>query len=174
MDSQPIEIFGITPPSHFPQCPPHHPCTQFCESDTLYLPSRKIKIENIRQVCLKVLINSFKIICTPVGNKLVINGKKQIKVLLSSNPSHQALYSIDFEIPFCTFILLKELQGDVVDVYTVVEDISVQCINPRSITIASVIFICPIVKKDHQLCPPPPPPISQSICTHCHSYLNPT
>lgn len=173
MNNQPIELFGITPPSHFPQCPPHHPCTQFCESDTLCLPSKKIKIDNVRQVCLNVLIQSFKTICTPVGNKLVIDGKKQIKLLFSSNNCRQPLYSVDFEIPFCTFILLKDLQGDIVDVCTVIEDISIQCMDSNSLTIASIIFVCPVVKKDHGLCPTPPPHPTQSMCIHCHSYLNP-
>ncbi len=167
MGDNSIEILGITPMSKFPQCPPHHPCVQFSASDSLCLPSKKIKLQNIQQVCLKVSIQSFKTICTPLGNKLVIHGRKQISILFSSNRCHHPLFSMDFTIPFCTFILLKDLQGDIVDISSVVEDLSVQCVDDRSLTIESVIFICPVIKKDHQFFPP------QSICTHCHSFLNP-
>lgn len=172
MGNQPIEVFGITPPSHFPQCPPHHPCTQFCESDIFYLPSKKIKTVHIQQVCLNLVVHSFKTICTPLGNKLVISGEKQIKIVFAPNGSCHSLYAVNFQVPFCAFILLKDLHDDVIDICALVEDISVQCIDSHSLSVSSIIFLCPIIKKDHQVfpCLPPSPP----ICMHCHSNLTPT
>jgi len=147
MDNPHIEISGVTPISHFPKCPPHHPCTEFCEIDKLCIPSPRINIESIWKVCLKICINSFKTICTPAGKKLVIDGKKQIKILFVSDDPHQSIHSVDFEIPFCTFVLLKEIQDEVIQVCTVVEDISVKCLDCRCLAVTSIIFVCPIFKK---------------------------
>ena len=151
MDNHSIEILGVTPISHFPKCPPHHPCTEFCEIDKLCIPCHKIDIESIRQVCFKVCINSFKTICTPAGKKLVIDGKKQIRILFVSDDLHQSIHSADFEIPFCTFVLLKDIQDEVIQVCTVVEDISVKCLDCKCLAVTSIIFVCPIFKKGHQL-----------------------
>ncbi|MBP2628110.1 MAG: hypothetical protein H6Q68_2821 [Firmicutes bacterium] len=166
MGNHSIEILGITPISHFPKCPPHHPCTQFCESDKLCIPSQKITMNNIRKVCLNVSINSFKIICTPAGKKLVIDGKKQIKVFFVPDGPHQAVHSADFEIPFCTFVLLKNIPEEVVQICSVVEDISVKCLDYRYFIVTSIIFVCPVFKKDHQLCPCPPD--NNTNCQHNH------
>jgi|GEM_PF-1300101 len=148
-----IEILGVTPISHFPKCPPHHPCTEFCEIDKLCIPCHKITSESIKQICFKICINSFKIICTPAGKKLVIDGKKQIKIIFVSDDLHQSIHSADFEIPFCTFVLLKDIQDEVIKVCNVVEDISVKCLDCRCLAVTSIIFICPVFKKDHQLFP---------------------
>lgn len=155
MGNQSIEISGITPVSHFPKCPPHHPCTEFCESDKLCVPYQKITMENLQEICLKVCINSFKTICTPAGKKLVIDGTKHIKIFFVPDDHCQAIHSADFEIPFCTFVLLKDIQDEVVDICSVVEDVTVKFHDCKFFTIISIIFVCPIFKKGNQLCPAP-------------------
>lgn len=167
MGNQPIEISGITPISHFPKCPPHHPCTEFCEIDKLCIPSQKITIQKIRQVCLKVCIDSFKTICTPAGKKLIIHGKKQIKVFFVPEGPHQSLHSADFDIPFCTFVLLKDSKDEVAEICSVVEDISVKCQDHQFFTVTSVIFVCPVFKKDNHLCPSSPGHDANCQMNHC-------
>ncbi len=162
MSNPTIEISGITPLPHFPKCPPHHPCTEFCEIDYLYLP-RKKHIGRIQHITLTVCINSFKIICTPAGKKLVIYGKKQIRILFSSLYSNQPIYAGDYEIPFCTFILLKDIHDEVAEICTVVEDITLSFLDCRHFTLTSIIFLCPIFKKNHELCPCPPPPVLNQL-----------
>jgi len=156
MGNYPIEISGITPISHFPKCPAHHPCTEFCETDKVRIPYKKINMEKIRQVCLNAHINSFKIICTPAGKKIVIDGEKQIKVYFVSDNHGHATYCVDFNIPFCTFILLHNMQDEVVQICSVVEDVSVKCMEGRFLSVTSIIFVCPVFKKDDHLCPCPP------------------
>lgn len=155
MGNQSIVISGITPISHFPKCPPHHPCTQFCESDKLCIPYQKISRENLREICFKICIHSFKVICTPAGKKLVIDGIKHIKIFFMSDGPHQMIHSADFEIPFCTFVLLKDIQDEVVDVCSVVEDVTVKFHDCKYFTVVSIIFVCPIFKKGNQLSPSP-------------------
>ena len=153
MDKHCIQILGVTPISNFPKCPARHPCTEFCEIDKLYIPCHKIVIENILQVFFKVCISSFKVICTPAGKKLVIDGKKQIKVLFVADDRHHCIRSANFEIPFCTFVLLKDIEDEVIRVCTVVEDISVKYLDCKYLAITSIVFICPVFKKDHLLFP---------------------
>lgn len=167
MSNHPIEIFGVTPLSHFPKCPPHHPCTQFCEIDKLCIPLPKINIECIQQVCLKVCISSFKTILTPAGKKLVVHGKKQVKVFFISDDPRHCIHVADFDIPFCTFILLKDIPDEVVEICSVVEDISVRCLDYRCLTVTSIIFVCPVFEKDHQLCP-----CSPEHTTNCEVHGN--
>jgi len=167
-----IEILGVTPISHFPKCTPHHPCTEFCEIDKLCIPSPKITIESIRQVCLKVCINFFKIICTPAGKKLVIDGKKLIKIIFTADDSYQSIHSADFEIPFCTFVLLKDIEDEVIQVCSVVEDISVKCLDCKCFAVTSIIFVCPVFKKDLQLCPCPSDHFTNCQLSHCISEFD--
>lgn len=176
MGNYPIEIIGVTPISHFPKFPQHHPCTEFCEIDKIQIPFKKLKNKSIQQVCLKVCIDSFKIICTPAGKKLVINGTKQLKVLFSphcTHHPHQSIHFIDFDIPFCTFILLKDISDEVVQICSIVEDISLNCSDPRYLTVTSIIFICPVFEKDQPLypCPPHSTTTCQLELNHCITKL---
>jgi len=167
VDNYPIEIIGVTPISNFPKFAPHHPCTEFCEMDKIQIPFKKNKIKQIQKICLKVCIHSFKVICTPVGNKLVIHGTKQLKVLFFSHHSHQSIQFINFDIPFCTFVLLKDIPDEVVRICSIVEDISLDCSDPRCCIVTSIIFICPVFQKDHLLYPCPP-----DHATICQFELN--
>lgn len=167
MNNHPIEILGVTPLSHFPKCPPHHPCTQFCEIDKLCIPSPKNSMKNIRKVCFKVCINSFKVINTPAGKKLVIHGKKQIQIFFISDDPCHCIQSADFEVPFCTFVLLKEIHDEVAEICSVVEDISVKILDDKCLTITSIIFVCPIFEKDSKPCPCP-----SDHANKCHLHGN--
>lgn len=169
MSNYPIEMIGVTPMSQFPKFPPHHPCTEFCEIDKIQIPSKKIKLRNIQQICLKVCINSFKTICTPVGKKLVIHGVKHFKILFSPHHCDQPISFINFDFPFCAFVLLKDISDEVVQICSLVEDLSVNCSDPRHLTITSIIFVCPVFQKDQPLCPCPPEhkTICQLELNHC-------
>jgi len=162
MGNHTIEVFGITPISHFPKCPPHHPCTEFCEIDHLYILAKKKNVGTVQHISFKVCIHSFKTICTPVGKKLVILGKKLIRVIFSRNCSDQSTHVGDYAIPFCAFILLKDSHDEVAKICTVVEDVTINFLDCTHFTVTSIIFLCPIFKRDHEFCPcPPDPAISQ-------------
>jgi hypothetical protein len=175
-----IEVSGITPEAHFPKCPPNHPHTQFCETDKLYIPCPNPSIHEILEVCVSVVVCSNKEICTPIGRKLVINGKKQIKVKFSTNDPCQPFHCAHFEVPFCTFIVLGDSKQEVVQICTVVEDIAVKLLDCRCLSVTSIIFICPILKQEPN-CPPCPPCSGHSdSCqqhipyNHCSSHYQST
>lgn len=73
MNTNNIEILGITPQSEFPNFPPHYPSSQICQIDKLFLACQH-DIQKILKVIVSVTICSFKIIDTPIGKKVVVQG----------------------------------------------------------------------------------------------------
>lgn len=172
MSSNFVEVSGITPASHYPKCPPNLPCTQFCEIDKLCIPYPNPNIHDILEVCVNVVVCSTKEICTPIGRKLVIEGVKEIKVSFSTDDPCQSIHSAQFEIPFCTFIVLGDIKHEVKKVCTAVEYISVTCLDCRHLTVTSIIFVCPVLKKEPDCCPCSPQDNATYPCD-CHDPCEP-
>lgn len=147
-----IEITGITPYDCFPECSHNYPCTQICETDKLCVPKKKPDIESICQVFANVTISDYKVICTPVGKKLVIEGIKHIKALYVGDEPCQNMHCVHFKIPFCMFILLKNFDCKIADVFIGIEHIGVHQLDPRCFTVSLIIFACPIFKKKKDPC----------------------
>jgi len=141
-----IEISGLTPVNIFPKCPPHFPSNQICETDKFCIPMQKPSMECILQAKVHLSVSSHKIICTPVGKKLVIEGVKHIKIVYASNMCCQSVNSAHFNVPFCMFVLLKDMDCKVVDVFTAIEYIKVQRLNCRKLSVSTIIFACPKIK----------------------------
>lgn len=157
-----VDVSGITPPSQFPHCPPRHPFTEFCETDKLCIPHPNPNIRDLLEVCVNVAIISFRIICTPVGRKIVLEGKKQIKVSFAADDPCQSVHCAHFEIPFCSIILLGPLQDEVVQIAAAIEDISARCLDCRCLTVTTVLFFCPVFEKTHTYCACP-----EDSSSHC-------
>lgn len=155
MNNNSIEILGITPPSDFPICHPHHPCTQICQTDKLFLSCEQ-DIKKILKLIVTVSICSFKIINTPIGKKVVVHGIKHIKVISAIEKECKCTHSACFDIPFCLFIMLKDFNAEIMKICAVVEDISVQCLKHQFLLVSIIIFACPIFKHekkcDHPEC----------------------
>lgn len=149
MNNNSIEIFGITPQSEFPTCHPHHPCTQICQTDKLFL-SCEHDIQRILKVIVTVSICSFKIINTPLGKKVVVQGIKHIKVISAIEKECKYTHSACFDIPFCLFIMLKDLNTEITKICAIVEDISVQCLKHQFLLVSIIIFACPIFKHENK------------------------
>ena len=147
MNTNNIEIQGITPQSEFPVCPPHHPCSQICQIDKLFLACQH-DIQRILKVIVTISICSFKIINTPIGKKVVVHGLKHIRVISSIDKHCNCTHTACFDIPFCLFIKLKDFDTAIVKICAIVEDVSVQCLKNQFLLVSSVIFACPIFKHD--------------------------
>jgi len=155
MSSKCVDVTGITPTSQFPKCPPRHPFTEFCETDKLCIPHPHPNIHDVLEVCVNVVICSAKIICTPVGNKVVVEGTKQIKVTFAADDPCQSVHCAHFEIPFCSLILLGPIKDEVIQVCSAIEDISVRCLDCRCLIVNTVIFICPVFEEPYNYCSHP-------------------
>lgn len=160
MNTNNIEIQGITPQSEFPICPPHHPCSQICQTDKLFLSCEQ-DIQKILKVIVTVSISSFKIINTPLGKKVVVHGIKHIKVISAIDKDCNCTHSACFDIPFCLFIKLKDMDTEIVKICAIVEDISVQCLKHQFLLLSIIIFACPIFKNQQN----PPDSHYQNNCS---------
>lgn len=149
MKNEFIEICGVTPSCDFPQCEPDYPCTEICETDKLCIPCKKPDIKEILQVWVSISVCSTKTICTPVGKKLVINGIKHVKIMYTANRPCQNVHCAHFEVPFCSFILLKHWCYKIIDICTAIEHVCVHQLNSRCFSLSTIIFICPIFKKKY-------------------------
>lgn len=147
-----IEIWGVTPASSFPKCSSHCPSNQICETDKLCIPRQKPPMECILQVSVNLSLCSHKIICTPIGKKLVIEGVKHIKIIYVAEKSCQSVHCAHFDVPFYMFILLKDIPYEVIDVCTAIEDIQVHQLDCRCFSLSTIIFGCPKFKKDKKHC----------------------
>lgn len=151
MSSKLIDVAGITPTSQFPNCPSNHPFTEFCETDKLFIPHPNPNIREVLEVCVNLVICSSKVICTPVGRKILVEGKKQIKVTFAADDPCQSVHCAHFEIPFCSLLLLGHHMDEVIQICSAIEDISVHCLDCRWLTVTTIILICPVFfkKPDH-------------------------
>lgn len=150
MKNSAIEITGITPVNEYPKLSSHCPNIEICETDQLCLPCQKLNMESILQVFVNISVKSLKMICTPIGNKLVVDAIKHIKLMYVAEDSCQTVHSAHFDVPFCFYILLNELTDEVIDVYTAIEHISVYQLDCRCFVISLIIFACPEIKKKHK------------------------
>jgi hypothetical protein len=165
MDTNNIEIHGITPQSEFPNYPQHYPSTQICQIDKLFLACQH-DIQRILKIIVTVTISSFKVINTPIGKKVVVQGIKHIKVISSVEKQCHCTHSACFDIPFCLFIRLKDFNTAIEKIGIVVEDISVECLENQFLLVSIIIFAYPIFKCESK----PNPHGSCNTCKQLYNY----
>lgn len=152
MNCKCIDISGITPTTQFPKCPPRHPSTEFCETDKLCIPSPSPNIFEIIEVSVTLLICSSKIICNPTGRKVIVEGIKKIKVTFAADDPCHSVHCANFEVPFCSLIILGSLTDEIAQITWAIEHISVRCLDCRCLAVTTVILICPEFERP-PICP---------------------
>ncbi|MCC0707801.1 MULTISPECIES: DUF3794 domain-containing protein [unclassified Clostridioides] len=143
---------GITPLEDYPdnKCMKYY--KEFIEDDILCVPTQKPDIECINEVSVKICIEDKEIINTILGPKLVIKGFKNIKVIYTGDNCQQSLHSAHWSIPFCQFILLKDLRYDKCDniietIFVGIENIYVKHFDCRMIDLSLLFIICPQLRN---------------------------
>ncbi|MPQ44249.1 DUF3794 domain-containing protein [Clostridium tarantellae] len=156
--------------------------------DVLILDCNKPNIEKIEKVFVTVNITTTKIIQTPIsstlnsegiiltGKKLLIDGFICSKIVYTSLTKEQSVYSSDFTIPFCTYIVLEKNTNTFNDKYCIkicIEDVFLSIIDCKTIFQNVTLFLlakktfltCPNIQPSKENCsitniqqPPPPPP----------------
>lgn len=121
-------------------------CKEFCETDKLYIDKCKPSIKDIREVFVNICIDSYKIIKTCSGDKLIITGCKHVKILYTSKCNCNKIYCDEFAIPFCNFILLHCCNPKICNILSGIEYCCVKKCNSRSFYISLLIFVCPEFK----------------------------
>ena len=147
--------FGITELDKYPLCMNKNYCKQFIENDTLLLPCQKPDIECIDNLFVDVCIDDFKIIDTILGPKVIVEGIKKYKIIYTGDNEVQSVHSASFEEYFCQFILLDKFvrnmrNNNIKDIFIGIEDIVIKCYDCRSIEIALILIIYPIIIIDDE------------------------
>jgi hypothetical protein len=140
--SNQIHVSGITPPDTIPAFVTHCPKIEICETDRLCIPIHKPMMSCLLEICVHLSVCQYKIICTPMGNKLVVEGTKHIKILYETDDLCQSVHSACFEIPFCFFMLLEDHSKKICDVYLALEYIKVHPHDCRCFSVNLIIFAC--------------------------------
>ncbi|MDR3561296.1 MAG: hypothetical protein P4N59_07650 [Negativicutes bacterium] len=126
------------------ECPEF--CIQLCETDRLPIPCHDPDIQEIVRLDIKIKTHKFRTIATAAGKKLVIHALKKIEVIFKSGGVR---FVSHFVIPFCTFILLDDKEEKVSEIRYVIEDSEIFLLDRRSVTLSTVIFVCPEFHKKH-------------------------
>ena len=148
-----VLITGLTPLDSYPRNGCKEFYKQVIQDTTLCIPSQKPDIESVNELKVSICLDSFKIINTVLGPKLIVEGTKFIKVIYTADNCQQSLHSAHWEVPFCEFILMKDLSYDkclksIDDIYIGVEEACVRCFTKRSVDISLIFVLCPMIKKD--------------------------
>lgn len=155
-----VEIIGIANPSDFPVITCANPNAQYMVEEKLTIPEEKPDVEQINSVMIEAKITDFRVIVTPVGLKVIINGIVNQKIIYTAANPVQSVHSAHFQKSFCTFIeipltlpckmsVTRYLQklgislDDVIQCRTdvLIEDVSVTLLDPRTIEKCTVLFI---------------------------------
>ncbi len=91
---------------------------QYSEAQTIYIPKNQPDVKSIFQVLIKVEINSIRSIYTPIGNTIVIDGTKKLKILYTQNTDSGKANFLDMELPYNTFIELpNRIEPESINIY---------------------------------------------------------
>lgn len=92
--------------------------SQFNLENTLCIPELKPDMAQIVKVDMELSTGSYHIVKTPVGtslegqiltgNKLIVCGLLNLRIIYISTNDNQSVHSAHYEIPFCEFIVLPD------------------------------------------------------------------
>lgn len=149
-----ILITGITDL----ECYPPASCTKYCkqciQNDFLSIPDEKPDVESINEIKVNICVEEFEVFKTILGPKLLLSGMKKVKILYTANNCQQSLHSAHWCIPFCEFVLLKNLNYDkcfnaINQVFIGVENVCMKYFNRRAIDISLLFIICPEFQSNY-------------------------
>lgn len=155
-----VNIVGIDDPSSFPVITTANPNTQYNVQEVVTIPAEKPDAEQIDTVLVHPVITGAKVIITPVGLKTVIDGNLMQKIIYTAAEPEQSVHSAEYLLPFCTFIEMPliippggnvetvlQTAGLTLDTILVglpkvlVEDMTVELLDPRTVDKCTVLFI---------------------------------
>lgn len=91
---------------------------QYSEAQTIYIPKSQPDIKSIFQVMIRVEIKSTRSIFTPIGNTIVIDGIKKLKIIYTQNDDSGKANFLDMELPYNTFIESPDrIEPDSIKIY---------------------------------------------------------
>lgn len=142
-----ITITGITNLDHYPDNCLVKNCKQNITSISLCVPCQKPDMESINDIKISFCINSYKLLNTILGPKVVLNITAKIKVIYTAKNLEQSLHSAHWDIDFCDFILLENFSYNDCNLcssslFIGLEDVCVLNCDERSLELSLIYIIC--------------------------------
>lgn len=148
------KVIGLCDPKKFDQ-ENTAAWTQITVPEILPLPECFPDIEDLERVYVNVVIESVRVIETPVatgntegtiltGKKLIVDGNVCQTVVYTADVCEQSLHSINFKYPFCTSIVLDpsvNVEESEFCVKACIEDVFAKALNPRTIFKSVTLFL---------------------------------
>lgn len=164
-----ISISGITDLNKYPKICSHY-CKESLHTNLLAIPCSKPNIESINDIKVSICIDKFNIIETILGPKIILNGTKNIKLIYTANNCKQSVHSSEWNLPFCDFILIKDLSYDncvslINNLFVGIEHICVNNCDCRFIEICVLFIICPMIHPQYYNC-------YNKYCSSCNNKIN--
>ncbi|CEN75679.1 Cna B-type domain-containing protein [[Clostridium] sordellii] len=143
-----ICITGITPLDKYPNSKCKKYYKQCLNNIMLCLPDEKPEIECINEIYAKLCVDEYTVLNTILGPKVFVKGRQNIKIIYTANNCQQSLHSAHWEVPFCEFVLIKDIcynecQNILDDVFIGLEHICVNEIEENFINLSLLFIICP-------------------------------
>lgn len=148
MNERDYDVTGIMPLSSYPEWCHQNVSNEFCETDTLCLPCNQFPVESLVSIHVSISICSFDTISTFHGKKVFIEGIKHIKILYVAEEECQSVHSVNFDVPFCFYIVVGCICCEITDVFAAVEDVRASIVDCKCISVSVLVNIC-AKKKSH-------------------------
>ncbi|MGL5346736.1 MAG: hypothetical protein ACRDA3_05260 [Peptostreptococcaceae bacterium] len=144
-----ILIHGITKLDEYPQCKCKDFCKSMFKSQCIYIPTGSPSIGYIDDLIVKAKVNSYKIVNTLLGYKLIFTIGLMYKILYTCAHNEGNLHSLKFKDEISEFILL-DTNGynfnlsEIDQIYIAIEDIILQNHSDKSIKISLSLIAYPV------------------------------
>lgn len=127
-----INILGITPEEELPK-QINGQIIEFSENDYIYIPENMPAISSIHKIEVKVESKPGRTINAPTGKIIVMDGIRKIYLTYVPVGYYQNYYTVNFELPFNTFIDLPNNAGEISSIETYIADAYFKMINGRKV-----------------------------------------
>ena len=98
-----INIAGLADENTLPDSI-HGQMIQCSEADTIKIDDNQPEISSIYQVILKLNVKESRYIKTPVGNTMILDGRKMIKIVYTQKSESGKANFIELSLPFNAFV----------------------------------------------------------------------
>ncbi|GFP74498.1 hypothetical protein [Clostridium fungisolvens] len=127
-----VDVIGITPENELPN-KINGQIVEYSEVDYIYISENRPKVNTLYQAHIKVEVKSKRIINSPLGQIIVLDGVKKIKLIYTQEGIEEKANIVDCQLPYNTFIDLPNESGNISNIDIHVLDAYFDIINAKKI-----------------------------------------
>lgn len=127
-----VDVVGITPENELPS-KINGQFVEYSEVDYIYISENKPRVNTLYQAHIKIEIKTNRIIKSPLGQIIVLDGVKKIKLVYTQKGREEKASAVDFQLPYNTFIDIPPEGGNVNNIDIHILDAYFDIINSKKI-----------------------------------------